>query len=114
MTQAHKQYLQGHSQCELCGSPKSLELHHIVPRVFGGPDEVDNWIAICSICHTKLTPKRILTKRGIENVRPSQPIIDFYERLDEVEPICGSEVLDIFQEIFLNEAKPVKAFYVND
>lgn len=30
---------------------KSLEIHHIKPVVFGGTDDKDNLIALCSVCH---------------------------------------------------------------
>lgn len=53
------------SRCELCGSMKFVELHHIIPIVFGGPDIPENWIMICVNCHTRLTPRKLLQEKGI-------------------------------------------------
>ena len=66
MTSEQKKYMSNFSRCELCGSPKKLELHHIIPIVYGGPDIIDNWIAICYGCHAKLTPRNLLISKGIE------------------------------------------------
>lgn len=52
--------------CELCGSRKSLEVHHIIPISFGGPDTEENMIVVCGKCHFLLTPKSLLTKLGIQ------------------------------------------------
>lgn len=39
-----------HPYCEACGF-KSEELHHILSRRSGGPDEEWNWLALCKVCH---------------------------------------------------------------
>lgn len=45
-------------QCVFCSEPESqwlkLEVHHLIPRFFGGTNEVTNLIAICSNCHNKI------------------------------------------------------------
>lgn len=64
-----RQLLQGHSCCELCGNKRNLEVHHIIPVVCGGSDCVDNLIVVCGVCHAKLTPKKELTKIGLQNAR---------------------------------------------
>ena len=120
MTQEHKKYLKEFSRCELCGSPKSLELHHIIPTAFGGPDVKDNWIAICHKCHAQLTPKSLLVKKG--QTKFFNPIHDFYKVLNEAyseaekEPdfyvLTSDFILDTFQAIFQNPQNPVKAEYV--
>lgn len=58
-----------HEQCELCGSNKSLEVHHIIPLSFGGDNSEENMIVVCRMCHTKLTPHKLLTKKGLENAK---------------------------------------------
>jgi len=58
--------------CELCGSKRNLEVHHIVPRcacegiIDSNVD--DNLIVVCGSCHSKLTPKRFLCKYGINKM----------------------------------------------
>ena len=120
MTQEHKKYLKNFARCELCGSPKSLELHHIIPITFGGPDVMDNWIAICHGCHAKLTPKRLLVNKGI--AKHFNPIHDFYKALDDAYKDAENAmdyygydvtwVLDTFDAIFQNPQNPVKAEYL--
>lgn len=97
------QYMKSVARCELCGSQKTLELHHIIPITYGGPDVLDNWIAICSGCHAKLTPKALLTKHGLfKNCykHNQKPVIDFLERVQKELPTSGAEILDIFLEVF--------------
>lgn len=77
MTREHIKYIDEIGRCELCGSRKNLQLHHIIPlvceplgweNVLKKPvqlDIEDNWIVVCSSCHSKLTPKNLLTKYGL-------------------------------------------------
>lgn len=65
----HKDYLNEYNVCELCGRSRPLQLHHVVPLCAGGPDIIENWIAICEPCHNRLTPKGILTKLGLERCK---------------------------------------------
>ena len=60
-----KQLLQEHHRCELCGSKRNLEVHHKIPVVCGGSDDLNNLIVVCEICHIKLTPRSELTKIGL-------------------------------------------------
>jgi RNA-directed DNA polymerase len=45
-------------QCVFCKEPETqwakLEVHHLVPRFFGGSNEVSNLIALCCLCHSKI------------------------------------------------------------
>lgn len=44
-----------HHRCELCGvdaSLRALEVDHIIPKSLGGPDEIDNYQALCYKCNT--------------------------------------------------------------
>lgn len=102
-----KEYLDGAERCELCGSPKKVELHHIVPLVAGGEDVLDNWICICKSCHSKLTPNSLLTKLGLKKLNTRNCVVDFrngfYERLyKEMDSgagwLDGVEILDIFDD----------------
>lgn len=38
-------------KCANCGISKNVELHHIVPLMFGGNDVVSNMIPLCHACH---------------------------------------------------------------
>jgi 5-methylcytosine-specific restriction protein A len=51
---------QAKGKCELCGNPAPfvrvtgegyLEVHHVQPLAEGGPDTVDNAVAVCPNCH---------------------------------------------------------------
>jgi 5-methylcytosine-specific restriction endonuclease McrA len=44
--------------CVQCGSTFLLSAHHIVPRVEGGPDELENLEALCVACHGRAEAKR--------------------------------------------------------
>lgn len=37
--------------CRGCGTSRSIEVHHIVYRSHGGPDEEWNLISLCQRCH---------------------------------------------------------------
>ena len=43
--------------CRCCGF-KGNEVHHVVPLVFGGKDETDNMITLCSFCHKHAPNKK--------------------------------------------------------
>lgn len=74
MTKEQKDFVKSIGKCELCGSKRNLELHHIIPMVCQHDHEIDldvedNWIVLCGSCHAKLTPKKMLTKYGISNCK---------------------------------------------
>lgn len=72
--------------CELCGSRRNLDVHHIIPVVYGGTDEEDNLIVVCKHCHGALTPQRTLTRKGIEDQQKRNQIVNlmvwYYEQID--------------------------------
>ena len=45
-------------QCVFCKEPETqwlkLEVHHLVPRFFGGTNELTNLICLCNNCHSKI------------------------------------------------------------
>ncbi len=95
-------------RCELCASRMGLELHHIIPASFGGPDEDDNLILVCRGCHAKLTPRSILAKAGIKRAcnKVYAGSYEFYTRIgEELEygHLSAVDVMDIFDEV----AKPL-------
>lgn len=88
----------GIKRCELCGSKKVLEAHHIIPVVCGGSDNDENLIAICSACHSKLTPRSELTKYGIQLAIKRNNILiaetDFFESIE-----AGMRTWEVLDEV---------------
>lgn len=90
-------------KCELCGSTRRLECHHIIPVVCGGDDNEDNLLVVCSSCHATLTPRGALTRIGIEHVRTENKIReafqDFFQRVDDMidgnYSLRAADVLDL-------------------
>ena len=108
---AMREALKEHERCELCGSKRELQAHHIIPICVGGPDVQANILVVCKKCHALLTPSSILTAFGIQRMRSQygdEPVVSIqrkiYERCDD---ICESgdsldviEVFDIMDEEF--------------
>jgi 5-methylcytosine-specific restriction endonuclease McrA len=43
--------------CQGCGRQGArLHAHHVIPRYRGGPDVLDNLIAVCTKCHKRIHP----------------------------------------------------------
>lgn len=117
-----KEYLESTDRCELCGSPKKLEIHHIIPLCAGGEDSLDNWICICKSCHSKLTPSGQLTRIGLNVLKIRNSIIsiydDFYNKINEqVEnndsSICAIDIMDIFDDVYEKYANDIWAMIKN-
>ena len=73
---AMSQLIKEVGKCELCGSKRGLEVHHIIPISFGGDDVDENKIVVCCGCHAKLTPRRLLTTKGIKRAKENNVKID--------------------------------------
>ena len=41
-------------KCFICGKFKDLDLHHIIPRSWGGRDTIANLQLLCKQCHKKI------------------------------------------------------------
>ena len=85
--------------CELCGSKRSLEVHHIIPLVLQ-PEGIDlnvedNMIVVCHRCHAMLTPKNLLVKMGINKKRDK--MYQFWNILDKYEGYFDIE--DVFETV---------------
>lgn len=105
-------YMMQHDRCELCGSTKGLECHHIIPMVASNYgvnlDVDDNYICVCLKCHSLLTPRKLLSKYGIEKHRFAGDIAkyiayEFYAELGKQidrEPLSDfSDVCDVFDTV---------------
>lgn len=112
MTSEKQKFIDEIGRCELCGSRRNLQLHHMIPLVceneFIDLDVEDNWLCVCSACHAKLTPKNLLCKYGISNAKKNNDKIlkrsKFLNAID-VELSDGiilrpSEIIDIFMEVY--------------
>lgn len=64
-TKNMKRCVEEAGRCELCGSRRSLEAHHIIPVAIQDIDSPDNLICVCESCHSKLTPRSLLTQIGL-------------------------------------------------
>lgn len=60
--------------CRICGSKKSVYVHHIIPKEFGGKNNSKNLIVLCKIHHNKL--HRLIRKKMIEL---SKPHLNFHQ-----------------------------------
>jgi len=57
--------------CQVCGKrpPEvKLEVHHILPRKYGGNDDLSNLITLCHDCHRKIHNKKT-EMRVVEGVK---------------------------------------------
>lgn len=113
---AMNRYIEDVGYCELCGSRKGLECHHIIPlstESYGVDlDNEDNYLCVCFKCHSLLTPRKLLTKIGIEKARFGGDLAkniayDFYvalgKRIDEDPYFVGfSDVCDVFDSVMNN------------
>ncbi len=62
----------------------ALRVHHIIPREFGGKDDIDNFVLLCSNCHTLThyySSQRYQNKE-IKNVLKAQLKEDAIKRLE--------------------------------
>lgn len=106
--QIKQQLLEEVGKCELCGSTRELELHHVIPVVCGGSDSLENLILVCRKCHAILTPKSELTKIGLKNAKkgPAVSALDFYTELDAYEgDFVLQDVFDVFNRLAGLEVK---------
>ena len=106
-------------KCELCGSRRDLEMHHIIPLslIEDNPyvDTEENLLCVCSKCHALLTPRKVLTSIGVRKAQKKYNDINsrcllFYETINkytektsqgERTKLSAADVLDIFDKIFL-------------
>ena len=92
-------------KCELCGSKRGLEAHHIIPVCVGGDNTEENLICLCQNCHARLTPRSKLCKIGLDRyigkIKIAEVIMNvhnhFYSKcLERSEGI--EEIFDAFDE----------------
>lgn len=110
---AMARYVSENPSCELCGSRKMVECHHVLPLCMENYgvnfDVEDNYISVCAKCHALLTPRSLLTKYGVEKARwkantLAGMVAKFYTELSEAVDVHQSAdvemILDVFDSVF--------------
>lgn len=106
----HKKLIEEVGRCELCGSRRGLEVHHIVPHVIAihgvDFDCEDNLLVVCSNCHSRLTPRKFLTSIGVRKASNYDKLnVAFYRQVGEqIEKgnVSAVDVMDAFDTV-MNE-----------
>lgn len=52
--------LEKNSECHVCEDDRSLEIHHIIPKEYGGKDIIGNTLLLCPTCHNLAHSKGVL------------------------------------------------------
>ena len=96
--------------CELCGSSRNLEAHHVIPKCCAidgvDLDVEDNLIVTCYSCHAKLTPKALLTKYGVRKTMnchetAKRKMLQFYKEIEDCEyRATVDDLIDIVEHVF--------------
>lgn len=47
-------------RCALCDSTDGIQIHHVIPRGWGGSDFPENLITLCWRCHALVHGKKVL------------------------------------------------------
>ena len=108
-TETMRRVVRTAGKCELCGSTRGLEAHHIIPIAFGGDDSEENILCVCAKCHGLLTPRSILSKRGIHNNNWEVLFWQHFDRLDghfdvfDVLDYLDDELFPLFRSIDNNK-----------
>ena len=111
---AQRKYMKDYDRCELCGSKKNLQCHHIIPlstSIVGCDIDVeDNFLCVCSACHAKLTPKNLIVRYSMAKQRftNEKDRIAYYfyknvqDALEDNSFLSACDMMDIFDKT-LNE-----------
>ena len=115
-TKIMKKIVKENDKCELCGSKRNLEAHHIIPIALGGEDIDENILCVCEKCHTLLTPRKYLTKLGIRSINRNYEY-DFFKYFNEMaesgEMVTAIDVIDYVEHILFPEIeKRIRAINV--
>ncbi|ARU63911.1 hypothetical protein CBW65_13955 [Tumebacillus avium] len=101
----HEAKIRDDYACQICYNDLDLEVHHIVPRQFGGSHNEDNLITLCSSCHRAVETRnerhaiRICTKNALRHagITPQR----FRKRLDlfEKSVVMHKLLIRVFEKI---------------
>lgn len=104
-------------RCELCGSRRGLQAHHIIPITCGGPDTSNNLVCVCEACHARLTPTSTLTKMGLQRTALLHALdYMFYFRCHEAFANYDFDQMDIFGifEDLISKADKAPAAFISE
>lgn len=62
--------------CALCGDPRHLHLHHVLPRSHGGGNSPMNIITLCRYCHANVHGTK-LTELWIDPEEVEQACVEY-------------------------------------
>jgi DNA repair exonuclease SbcCD nuclease subunit len=77
----------GH-KCAACNTTKNLEIHHVLPLINGGNNNMDNLLVVCQKHHKQLHGK--IHRRTSENGRPK--IISYEDALPTLKKYFNEEI----------------------
>lgn len=67
-------------RCVDCGATENLEVHHIIPRKYGGSDHPANLKTLCHNCHWKYhSGKKKYIKPMIMMIKDQKTLLNFCE-----------------------------------
>ena len=73
-------YIQSHPLCEQCEREGRLtpaeEVHHILPLADGGTHDVENLMALCKSCHSRITDRQETAMKEDDSCGCRNPIED--------------------------------------
>lgn len=90
-------------RCELCGIPadeKALEVDHILPRNFGGGDEIYNLQALCYSCNATKRDRDDTDFRGMANAYMHRSVGCLFCELPRERVVAENELALAFHDAF--------------
>lgn len=111
--------LKQHKGCEKCGRTIDLEVHHKIPVIEGGTDELDNLQVLCSICHNEAHKynRSELIKKGMRknSGKEYEHLISKYEFYVQLQSLLDNgeipnviDILDIIDNLPIRGTKEYK------
>lgn len=59
-------------RCVRCGATEGLTLDHIIPRVYGGTNELANFQLLCEACHVEKSKREVRHRHPAANARAGE------------------------------------------
>lgn len=75
-------------RCVKCFRAKSLAVHHVIPLVDGGTDELNNLIALCRACHAEWHALEIVSLLSFDlwlKTPPAPVMLRIWHNIDETD-----------------------------
>jgi hypothetical protein len=93
------------NKCSYCGSPESLALDHIFPKISGGKDSGDNLVYACRSCNSSKGKKDLLAWMEYKHTFPPLMILRRYLKL--VITYCiDKDLMDYSVEDLMDQGHP--------